>query len=83
MDRRGISYQRQLKVPVLYKGDLVGNHRLDFLVENAVVVELKAAKAFEEVHISTVVSYLAATKLSVGLLLNFSTPRVECRRVAR
>ncbi len=55
----GIAFRRQHPVPVLFRGRLVGEHRLDFLIESAVVVELKAIKALEDIPIATVRSYFA------------------------
>ena len=81
LEKRRISYVRQLSVPVLYKGRQVGEHRLDLLVADKIVVELKAIKALEDVHFAIVKSYLRATNRRHGLLLNFSGTKVEIRRV--
>jgi GxxExxY protein len=59
----------------------VGLHKLDLVVENQVVVELKAVKALEDVHFAQVKSYLKATRLGVGLLLNFNAPTLVIKRV--
>ncbi len=75
-DLRGICYERQKPIPVAYKQIIAGEHRLDFLVENKVVVELKAVKDFEDIHIATTLSYLRATEKRVGLLINFNKPRL-------
>ena len=75
-DLRGISYERQKTVCIPYKDIIVGTQRLDFLVENQVVVELKAVKDFEDIHIATTLSYLRATEKRVGLLINFNKPRL-------
>jgi GxxExxY protein len=75
-DLRGIAYQRQITFQVGYKGIIAGEHRLDFLVEDKVVLDLKAVKDFEEIHIVKMLSYLRATKKHVGLLINFNKPRL-------
>ncbi len=75
-DLRRIAYERQKTIPVRYKEVVVGEHRLDFLVEDQVVVELKAVKDFEDIHIATTLSYLRATEKQVGLLINFNKPRL-------
>lgn len=80
-DNRRLRYDRQLSVPVLYDGREVGRHRLDLLVENQIVVELKAVQSFEDVHFSVVRSYLRATGKHHGLLLNFATHRLAVKRV--
>ena len=69
-----ITYQRQLSVPVLYKQRLVGESRLDFLVEEQLVVELKAVEELREVHRQQVFSYLRAGEFQLGLLINFNVP---------
>ena len=78
----GIHYERQKVVPILYRGRPVGEHRLDFLVERQVVVELKAATALEKVFFAIVRSYLKATNLESGLLFNFAAMPLTIKRVA-
>jgi GxxExxY protein len=80
LDLRGIEFQRQFEVDVRYRGEPVGRHRLDLLVEAAVVVELKAVSVVLEAHLAQLRSYLKATDMSVGLLLNFSGPVLGVRR---
>jgi len=79
----GLRFQRQVPVAILYRGRKVGEHRLDLLVEGAVVVELKAISAFEHIHFATVRSYLKATDCQHGLLLNFATMVLTAKRVIR
>ncbi|HWI63898.1 MAG TPA: GxxExxY protein [Symbiobacteriaceae bacterium] len=83
LTRRGIPFERQIDVPIYYKGDVVGKHRLDLLVEGCIIVELKRVTDLAEVHFAVVLSYLNATNLDVALLLNFAKPRMECRRITR
>jgi len=78
---RGITYESQREVAVLFEGEEAGVHRLDLIVEGQVVVELKAIKALEDVHFAQVRSYLKATGLHVGLLLNFNAPTLIIKRV--
>lgn len=68
---RGLAYERQALVRVRYKDIPVGEGRLDLVVENLVIVELKAVPTLAPVHIAQVISYLKATRRSLGLLLNF------------
>ena len=75
-DLRGVRYERQKPIPVPYKDIIAGEHRLDFMVEDVVIVELKAAKDFDETHLAQVMSYLKATGKRVGLLVNFAKPRL-------
>ncbi len=83
LDSMRITYERQKPVEILYREKKVGEHRLDFLVEKTVVVELKAIKAFENIHFSTVRSYMKATLVESGLLLNFATMPLTIKRVGR
>lgn len=80
-ERRHIAHQRQIHVPIFYKGEVVGMHRLDLLVEDKVIVELKTVKEFSDVHTAFLLSYLTATNLAVGLLLNFAKPSLEYKRL--
>lgn len=77
----GIRYERQKPVPVLYRNKRVGEHRLDFLVEQCVVVEAKAVLALEKIFFVIVRSYLKATKLEAGLLINFASMPLTIKRV--
>jgi GxxExxY protein len=78
-----IPFQRQLRVPVAYRSVEVGLHRLDLLVAGKIVVELKNIKKIENVHFVIVRSYLHAVERNHGLILNFSKPELEIKRVAR
>lgn len=78
-----IQFTRQKPVGIFYRGQRIGEHRLDFMVEECVIVELKATSALEAVHFATVRSYLKACDLEVGLLLNFAAPTVAVKRVGR
>lgn len=69
---RGIPFQRQRAVGVDYKGEDVGDGRLDLLVADRLVVELKAVDALLPIHSAQVISYLKAIDLPLGLLLNFN-----------
>ena len=79
----GISFERQKLLPIFYREHLIGEHRLDFLVEQKVVLELKAIAALENIHFAIVRSYLKACGLNDGLLLNFATQRLTIKRVGR
>ena len=80
---RGIAFIRQKAVPLFYRDHQIGEHRLDFLVDDKIVVELKAVDALENVHFAIVRSYLKATGLADGLILNFSTMPITVKRVRR
>jgi len=80
---RGIAFVRQHAIPLFYRDHQIGEHRLDFVVEGKIVVELKAVEALEKVHFAIVRSYLKAGGLSDGLILNFSSMPLTVKRVRR
>lgn len=81
LEAEGLSFQRQLAIPIQYKGRQIGEHRIDILVEKKIVLELKTVVAFEEVFFSIVRSYLKASGLRHGLLLNFASMPLTVKRV--
>jgi GxxExxY protein len=68
----GLRFARQVPVPLTYKGRYLGEYRLDLLVEDAVVVEVKAVERFDPVHEAQLLTYLRLTGKRVGLLINFN-----------
>jgi GxxExxY protein len=66
-------FQRQLVIPVFYKGQSIGEHRLDFMVEDAVVVELKSVERFDPIFEAQVLTYLRLSGKHRGLLINFNS----------
>ena len=78
----GLSVKQQFPIPVFYDGVNVGEYVADLLVEETVLVELKAAKSLEAIHEAQCLNYLKATGLRLCLLLNFGEPRVRIRRLA-
>jgi len=83
LEERNIKAQAQKSIEVLYNGRVVGNHVLDLLVEDQLVVELKAVSKLENIHYAQLRSYLNATCTKVGLLMNFNAPTLVVRRVVR
>ncbi len=83
MARRGMSFAREWEMPLFYKERQVGTRRVDFLVEERVVVELKAIGELQKVHLAQAINYLEAFGLEVGLLLNFGAKSLEFRRVVK
>lgn len=81
LPRRGLKISRQHPVEIFYEDLKVGDHELDLFVENEMVVELKAVKAIDGIHFAKVRSYLRAVNRQHGLILNFSLPKLEIRRV--
>ena len=77
---RQLKVESQVPVKVHYKGDVVGEFILDILVEDSIIIELKAVEKLQKVHTAQLLNYLKATKLSVGLLVNFTYPKAEIKR---
>ena len=80
-EHRDILFERQKEIHVVFEEVDVGLHRLDLVVAGQIIVELKAVKAFEDIHFAQVRSYLCATNLHVGLLLNFNAARLVVKRI--
>ncbi len=76
-----LSFSREQEMPIYYKGQQIGSRRVDFLVENAVCVELKAIAKLEDIHLAQAINYLEAFDLEVGLLINFGARSLEFKRV--
>ncbi len=81
LEREGLDVRQQHRVSVTYGGEMVGEFFADLLVENSVVVELKAVKMLDEVHMAQCLNYLKATGLKLCLLLNFGKPKLEIKRI--
>jgi GxxExxY protein len=74
---RGIKFVRQAPISVIYKGQAVGEGRLDLLVEDCLIVELKAVESLLPIHQAQLLSYLKTTGHSLGLLINFNSPQLR------
>ena len=79
--KAGLRVQPQFPIQVRYEGVVVGDYFADLLVEELVLVELKAVKLLDEVHTAQCLNYLRATGLPVCLLVNFYRPKVEIKRI--
>ena len=81
LSQNGLDFASQTEIQIEYLEVPVGLHRLDLLVQNEVIVELKAVKELADIHFAQLRSYLKATGMKIGLLLNFSKPTLEVRRI--
>ncbi len=81
LTKAGLRFKRQKLTIIVYEGQPIGEHRLDLLVEDTVVFELKACKAIEDIHLATARSYLMATSLELALVVNFARPTLDIKRV--
>jgi GxxExxY protein len=79
--KAGLIVEQQKIIKIQYDGIVVGDYVADLLVEGVVLVELKAVKNLEEVHVAQCLNYLKATRLQISLLFNFATPRVQLKRI--
>jgi GxxExxY protein len=81
LKKQGLAVEAEKEIEISFKGTRIGIHRLDMLVEEQIIVELKAVKDFEESHIAQVLSYLKASGCKVGLLLNFAKATLKIKRI--
>lgn len=81
LNLRGIKFERQVHLPVKYKGRLVGNYVADIVVENKVILELKVVRSLNDAHKAQAINYLAATGLKLAILLNFAQRSLQYSRV--
>jgi GxxExxY protein len=80
--KAGLKVRQQCSVDVRYDNVVVGTYSTDLLIEDAVLVELKAVKALDQIHTAQCLNYLNATRLLLCLLINFGSPRLEIKRFA-
>lgn len=78
---QGLEFVREQEMPIFYKNFEVGLRRVDFFIENKVLVELKAVISLEDVHLAQALNYLEAFNLEVGLLINFGAKSLEFKRL--
>jgi GxxExxY protein len=81
MEKQGLRFSRELEMEIYYEGVNVGARRVDFLVENKIMVELKAISNLDDIHLAQALNYLEAYKLETGLLLNFGSKSLEIKRI--
>ena len=81
MTDQGLSFSRELEIPIYYKEVEIGTRRVDFFVEDKVMVEIKAVTKLDNIHLAQAINYLEAYKMKVGLLINFGANSLEFRRI--
>lgn len=79
----GLKVEEQVSVPIVYKETTIGEHRLDLLVADEVIVENKAVEEFNDIHMAQVLSYLKATGKRIGLLINFAKTKIDVKRIIK
>ena len=78
--KRNLSADNQVPIDVKYKGKIVGEYIADIIVENKVILEIKAVKVLNGLHEAQILNYLKATGFTIGLLVNFTHPKAEIKR---
>jgi len=78
---RNIEYERQKLIEVRYKGEKIGEYRLDMVVEGKIILELEAVSELNKIFEAQILSYLKATGMKLGILLNFGGKKVEYKRM--
>ncbi len=81
MTNQQLRYQREQEMPIFYDGRAIGTRRVDFFVEDTIMVEIKAVAYLEDVHLAQSMNYCQAYNLPMGLLINFGGRSLEFRRV--
>jgi GxxExxY protein len=81
LGEKGLAVQAEVELHAHFRGRPIGTFRADLLVENLVIVELKAAREIDQAHVAQALNYLRCTPLETGLILNFG-PRPQIRRLA-
>ena len=83
LEIQGINHEREKVLPLEYKGRPIGSRRVDFFVEEKIMVEIKAIKQLEDVHLAQAINYLEAYKMEIGLLINFGSKSLQFKRVMK
>lgn len=81
MQKQGLEFQREMEMSIFYEGFHIGTRRVDFFVEENIMVELKALTKLEDVHLAQAMNYCQAYNLPIGLLINFGVKKLEFKRV--
>ena len=81
--KEGLLFEREKEMTIYYNNIEIGNRRVDFLVDEDIMVELKALTELQAVHSAQAINYIEAYKVKVGLLINFGARKVEVRRYVK
>ncbi|MFZ2226233.1 MAG: GxxExxY protein [Candidatus Moraniibacteriota bacterium] len=82
-EKEKLNFEREKEMDIFYEDKLIGNRRVDFLVDRDVMVELKAITKLEDVNIAQLINYIEAYKVKVGLLINFGARSLEIKRYVK
>ena len=81
MEKQGLGFQREMEMAIFYESINIGTRRVDFFVEDNIMVELKAVIKLEDVHLAQAMNYCQVYNLPIGLLINFGSKSLEFKRV--
>ncbi|MDH8702737.1 GxxExxY protein [Dysgonomonadaceae bacterium PH5-43] len=81
MENKGLVFHREMEMPIFYRDIQIGTRRVDFFVEENIMVELKAIIQLEDIHLAQAMNYLEAYKMQIGLLINFGARSLQFKRV--
>ena len=81
MSIQGLVFNREFEMPIFYKDERIGTRRVDFFVEEKIMVELKAVSTLDDLHLAQAMNYLEAYNLPIGLLINFGSKSMQQKRV--
>ena len=81
LQRRELKIEKEKELTIRYRDEIVGRHRLDLVVEDSVIIELKTVDDLSKAHYAQVRSYLAASNMTLGILVNFSAFKADFRRI--
>ncbi len=83
MANQHLNFSREHEMGIFYKGESIGLRRVDFFVEEKIMLEMKAVIKLEDVHLAQAINYLEAYKMEIGLLINFGSKSLEFKRVMK
>lgn len=78
--KEDLKFEREKEMDIYYEDNLIGNRRVDFLVDQDIMVELKAITKLEDVNVAQLINYIEAYKVRIGLLINFGAKSLEVKR---
>jgi GxxExxY protein len=81
MQLDGLEFQREMEMPIFYRNEKIGTRRVDFFVENEIMVEIKAIIQLEDVHLAQAINYCEAYNMQTGLLINFASKSLTFKRL--
>ena len=80
---RNIEFEREKEIPLFYKGNDIGTRRVDFFIEEKIMLEIKAVIQLDDVHLAQAINYLEAYCMEIGLLINFGNTSLQFKRVMK